>query len=189
MRVTPRPQKSSMAFNLLPAIDQTVFQSPPFVRKHLLFIRVDKGILLSGCLGIELNRRRSEFVDDQHNERRAWPNHEKASDYSRILAGSHQPARYDNVFLPFLLPILFLRDIRPCRSRSSSRDVRTALVIPEKQLRRETLKRENCAFSPLLPSPSTLSFSTPFHGGAYALAERAREYLRAYAASRVRHAR
>jgi len=60
---------------------------------------------------------------------------------------------------------LFLRDIRPCRSRGSSRDVRTALVIPEKQLRRETLKRENCAFSSLLPLPSTLLVSDPVSRG------------------------
>jgi len=51
MRAAPRPQKSSMAFNLLPAIDQIVL--PRVCNKDLLFIRVSKGMLsLSDSLGI-----------------------------------------------------------------------------------------------------------------------------------------
>lgn len=134
---------------------------------RLLLVRAGgKVSLFASCLfppsalsvwnAIQLSRAGSKLANDCHNERYAWTNRREGwplfVDFNSLPSAGALRPRVFTLPPPLIrLPsfFFFFYAILVAVDRETRRDVRTALPsFPKSNCARETLKRENCAFSP-----------------------------------------
>lgn len=116
-----------------------------FIRTKISWFNLFPPILIKPQ---DLSPRITAIINDEHGKS------QKVTHYSRILTRFHQ-LRYTTTFYHFIrLSRSFFTWYSFLSIAETRRDVRggEALVILEKQLHRETLKRENCVLYLLTPS-------------------------------------